>query len=88
MYILFLTEVSSNCPSGTLKKSTILKKQLLNDSSHESDFIFILFLELRRLWPLPFESNNFNGLQDKVTAVSSERRTAQRVSTDGTRVSR
>lgn len=36
----------------------------------------ILFLELRRLWPLPFESNNFNGLQDKVTAVSSERRTA------------
>ena len=36
----------------------------------------ILFLELRRLWPLPFESNNFNVLQDKVTAVSSERRTA------------
>lgn len=36
---MFLTEVSSNCPSGTLQKSTILKKQLLNDSSHESDFI-------------------------------------------------
>ncbi len=49
----------------------------------------ILLLELRRLWPLPFESKNFDGLQDKVTAVSSNsaEQQAQRVSTDGTRVS-
>ena len=82
-------------PTWNIAKTSDFQKKLLNDSSHESDFTNpfvispILLLELRRLWPLPFESKNFDGLQDKVIAVSSNsaEQQAQRVSTDGTRVS-